>query len=328
MSDNTAIAWSDHSASPWYGCAHRKFEDGSVHPGCEHCYAETMSVRNPGILGIWGEDGTRIKSKSFIRNLRRWNKIGEREGRQYSVFPSICDPFEDRPELVPWRQEMFEVIDECPFVRLLLLTKRPENVKRMWPRVSGDSVCRGGSSCTCCCLGCDCGCRDVCSVWRRSRVYRRFRNIWIGTSISDQPTADRMLPELFKLRDLTPVLFASYEPAIGPVDLVENSFWQCRKCKTSGMAAWQSCRECGQSLGFSPGLDWLLVGGESGPNRRPCEVEWFQSVADQCKEAGVPCFIKQDAAMKPGQQGRIPDELWTVKEFPKALRVSVVGKSI
>ena len=112
MGEQTKIQWCDHSASPWHGCEHARMPDGSEHPGCWNCYAEAMSRRNQRVLGVWGGDGTRVKSKSFVKNLIAWNKVGEKRGRPVSVFPSICDPFENRPELVPWREEMFATIDQ------------------------------------------------------------------------------------------------------------------------------------------------------------------------------------------------------------------------
>ena len=57
-------------------------------------------------------------------------------------------------------------------------------------------------------------------------------------------------------------------------------------------------------------LDWVVVGGESGPHHRPMNIAWLESMVDQCRAAGVPVFVKQDAAPKPGKQGRIPDRLW------------------
>lgn len=106
MGETTKIEWCDHTASPWYGCAH-------VHAGCDHCFAEAMAKRNPATLGTWGEGGARVQSKSFAANCRKWNKQANEHGVIESVFPSLCDPFEDHPALVPWRKEMFDVIDEC-----------------------------------------------------------------------------------------------------------------------------------------------------------------------------------------------------------------------
>lgn len=63
------------------------------------------------------------------------------------------------------------------------------------------------------------------------------------------------------------------------------------------------------------GIDWVIVGGESGPRRRPFEITWLASIAKQCADAGVPLYVKQDSALRPGQQGRILDDLW-IHEFP------------
>lgn len=62
------------------------------------------------------------------------------------------------------------------------------------------------------------------------------------------------------------------------------------------------------------GLHWVVVGGESGPGRRPCEVEWIADIVRQCDQAEVPVFVKQDSGPRPGMQGRIPADLWARKE--------------
>lgn len=64
-------------------------------------------------------------------------------------------------------------------------------------------------------------------------------------------------------------------------------------------------------------IDWVIVGGESGPGARPCDVAWIRSVVRQCRAPGVPCFVKQDSGPRPGRQGRVPDDLWAAKEFPR-----------
>jgi protein gp37 len=240
MAENSKIEWCDHTASPWHGCSK------TDNPGCDNCYAAAMAVRNPETLGVWGDDGTRVKSKSFVKNLRTWQKKAAREGRSVTVFPSICDPFEDRPELVPWRQEMFAVADECPNVILLLLTKRPENVRRMWPACPW----------------------HINDEWGSNPIPHR-PNVWLGCSVSDQPTADKNVPELLKLHDLCPVLFLSAEPLLGPVDLRYYASDECRN------------------------LDWCIIGGESGHGARPCNVAWIRSLVSQCQAAGVPAFVNE-----------------------------------
>lgn len=76
-------------------------------------------------------------------------------------------------------------------------------------------------------------------------------------------------------------------------------------------------RECGSDRENVKKWFWVIVGGESGPNRRPCSASWIMDIADQCKAAGVPCYIKQHDHLKPGQQGAIPDSYWSRKEMPK-----------
>lgn len=70
-------------------------------------------------------------------------------------------------------------------------------------------------------------------------------------------------------------------------------------------------------FGSMEGVDWVIVGGESGPKRRDCGVDAIIDVVHQCQSAHVPCWCKQDCAPKPGTQGRIPDDVWKVKELPR-----------
>ncbi len=113
-------------------------------------------------------------------------------------------------------------------------------------------------------------------------------NIWLGVSVENQEAADARIPIL--MRTPAAVRFLSCEPLIGPIDLFP---WLER-------------------------ASWSIIGGESGPRFRPCEVAWIESIVAQCREAGVAAFVKQDSGRWPGQQGRIPDDLWAAKEWPGA----------
>jgi protein gp37 len=111
-------------------------------------------------------------------------------------------------------------------------------------------------------------------------------NVWCGTSITT--TQDQRLRHLMATR--AAVRWVSYEPVRGPVN------WR----------PW-----------FERGLNWLIVGGESGSNdATPMNLKWLAGTVAQCRAAGVPLFVKQDSARKPGSRGRIPDELW-IREYPK-----------
>jgi protein gp37 len=116
--------------------------------------------------------------------------------------------------------------------------------------------------------------------WMRAFVksYWSGGNIWLGVSVENQTTADERIPILLG----TPAAhcWVSIEPMLGPVILRSR-------------------------------LDWVICGGESGPGARPMDPDWARSVRDQCRDAGVPFFMKQMSKRAP-----IPDDLM-VREFPE-----------
>jgi protein gp37 len=103
------------------------------------------------------------------------------------------------------------------------------------------------------------------------------KNIWIGVSVEDQKAADDRIRHLLKVP--AAVRFLSCEPLLGPVDLTGN--------KNGEIWPWMDARAEGH------GIDWVIVGGESGPGARPMHPDWATSLRDQCKNAGVPFFFKQ-----------------------------------
>lgn len=239
MGASTKIEWCDYTWNPWRGCT-------KVDAGCHNCYAEKQSKRNPTVLGIWGDQGQRVLAASdYWREPKRWNTHAEVTGTRPRVFcASLADVFEDwaggmtnvRGEPLAMnmrdaRRMLFDVIDATPHLDWLLLTKRPENVGRMWPGLA----------------------------------YRHRNNVWLGTSISDQETADRKIPQLLKSHDRAAKLFVSAEPLLDGLNLEK----------------------------WLPDIDWVIVGGESGPGARPCHLVWIRDIVDQCRQVGTACFVKQ-----------------------------------
>lgn len=258
MGKDSKIEWTDHTFNPWIGCS-------KVSLGCQHCYAETLMDKRMGRVQ-WGPNGTRERSsETYWRQPLKWNREAQDAGVMRSVFcASLADVFEDRAELRQWRSDLFAMVEHTRYLRWLFLTKRPENVIEM---VVWDAP----------------GCKLP-------------ENVWIGTSVENQATADERIPHL--LRIPAPVRFLSMEPLLGPVDLSGVSY--------SGL-----CR----SGDWGPGIDWVIVGGESGHNARPMHPDWARSIRDQCQAASVPFFFKQMG----GQQKPfvpIPDDLM-IREFPR-----------
>lgn len=309
MAENTKIEWAHHTFSPWRGCT-------KVAPECAHCYAGDLSKRNPGTLGVWGPNGTRVvAAEAAWREVKKWDRQAAAAGERWRVFPSLCDPFEDwggpmthhrggylhrstdgwcvLPELDQQRavtmddvrRRMLNLIDATPNLDWLLLTKRPENVRRMWVPVSEHYsppyVCNGEI------YGPDCV----------EEIHRP--NVWLLASAGTQESYDTMDPHLWRCRDLVPVLGWSMEPLLGPVDLSLSAH--------PGMAtlgeieAWERGR-----------IDWIIAGCESGPRRRAMNPDWAESLALQCSEAGVQFFMKQMEL-----NGKV---VGNVEQFPKCLQ--------
>ena len=112
---------------------------------------------------------------------------------------------------------------------------------------------------------------------------RPWPNVWLGASPENQRYADERIPLL--LATSAAHRFLSVEPLLGPIDLRHHL----------------------------AGIDWVIVGGESGKNFRPMEIAWAELIVEACGAAGVPIFMKQDSGPRPGKQGRLPADLWRHK---------------
>jgi protein gp37 len=103
-------------------------------------------------------------------------------------------------------------------------------------------------------------------------MFDQLANVWIGATICNQEEADRDIPKLLAIP--AKVRFLSMEPLLGAVDLSNHLACMCGMCGGEH-------------------LDWVVVGGESGPKARPMHPDWVRSLRDQCAEAGVPFLFKQ-----------------------------------
>lgn len=258
MSKKTKIEWCDHTFNPWEGCQ-------KVSPGCDHCYAETRNARFSGGTAVnWGPDAPRrLTSLANWAQPLRWNKEAERLGVRYRVFcASLADVF-DNAVPVQWRIDLMHLMLQTPRLDWLLLTKRIGNAHNML----------------------DVAFRAV-HAQRETWANNVPPNVWIGATITSQEEADRDIPKLLAVPAAK--RFLSMEPLLGAVDLVKSK------------AVRSMCKTCasGQSNGCildqpGPFVDWVIVGGESGPNARPMHPDWARSLRDQCQAAGVPFLFKQ-----------------------------------
>jgi len=280
MGTETKIEWCHHTWSSWRGCT-------KVSHGCTNCYAEKLSHRNPAVLGEWGPKGTRVIAKDWSPPLK-WDRAATKAGERRRIFMSMNDWLEDRPELDEPRARLLKLIAKTPSLDWLLLSKRPEN----W-RAAMTNILRAGEH-----IG-----RIVAGRWLQGDPPP---NVWVGVSVEDQETADARIPSLL---DIPAALrWVSYEPALGPVDFTD---W------LEPVVAAEGDPEPGEIV--IPSLSWVVCGGESGPNARPFDVQWARDTIRQCREAGVPVFVKQ-LGRRPGEAVCIDEEVNSWEEAPIKLR--------
>jgi protein gp37 len=140
----------------------------------------------------------------------------------------------------------------------------------------------------------------------------RFPNVWLGVSVENQAAADERIPWLLKCP--AAVRFLSCEPLLGEIDirthLLSDYDKEAHDPRMTGL-------ECGWNK-----VDWVIVGGESGPHARPMHLDWVRSVRDQCQEWRTPFFFKQWGEWDPERRrvgkkaaGNVLDG-WTWEEFP------------
>jgi len=303
MSENSKIEWTDHTFNPWWGCT-------KVNSTCAHCYAERLDHRWGG--DHWGPRNPRRMILGEWSKPEKWNRAAREAGRIDRVFcASMCDIFEDndgpvvnqqgqrlyfdcdcreeafvarvstRESPVPVsldlvRQRTFALIDNTPNLLWLLLTKRPANVLNMVPPWWLDRECGG--------------------EWPT--------NVMTGYSAGTQEdlegrhkNAEGGVLDLMKIPGRH---FLSIEPLTAAMDLGLR-----REVLTDIMDADPNRHPDKRGTYPLRGvpadavtyrhhlIHWVIVGGESGADARPFDIQWPRDIIAQCRSAGVPCFVKQ-----------------------------------
>ncbi len=123
MAENSGIEWTHHTFNPWIGCT-------KVSAACDHCYAEAWDNRFTN-GSRWGAKADRTRTKTW-GNPIKWQKQAKSEGKRYRVFvASLADVFDNHKSIQPeWRHELWCLIKQGPDLDFLMLTKRPQNIKK------------------------------------------------------------------------------------------------------------------------------------------------------------------------------------------------------
>lgn len=234
-----------------------------VSPGCDHCYAKTMHERfhGPGSF-----DTVTLHPERLAQPLR-WRKPSR-------VFVnSMSDLFhQDVPD--EYIARVFAVMALAPRHTFQVLTKRHARMRSLlsspiFRRSMYDALV------------------SLDYAWiSANQLPWPLPNVWLGVSVETQQWADIRIPAL--LDTPAAVRFLSCEPLLGPV--------------TFRWAKWQPFgHEPGEVTDHLDGLrriDWVIVGGESGPGARPMHPDWARTLRDQCVAAGVPFLFKQWGAWR------------------------------
>lgn len=188
---NTAIEWAHHTVNFWWGCT-------KVSEACAHCYAEMMNKIFGHGRAVWGPTGARwIRTEAALVELANLAASAKERGVRERVFVnSMSDTFEDREDLHVVRCMMLACFDMYPELDFLLLTKRPENVRRMVPTAWLDVE------------------------WPK--------NVWLGTTIENPQAVRTRAEEL--ARCPAPVLFWSCEPLLEDLGDVSEFLERCGSC--------------------------------------------------------------------------------------------------
>ena len=282
MSTATSIEWTETTWNPTTGC-------DRISPGCDHCYALTLAgrLKAMGQPKYQADGDPRTSGPGFGVTLHpdalleplRW-------GKPRKVFvDSMADVLHAKVP-VDFVAQLWAVMALTPQHTYQVLTKRPERYAKV---LHGPCGCGGG---------------HPPGIHFRSLVQDHARrlalgrevdlmshwplgNVWLGTSIEH----DDYVGRADALRAApTAVRFLSLEPLLGPLP----------------------------SLNLT-GIDWVIVGGESGPGHRPIDPAWVRDLRDRCVRLGIPLFFKQWGGRTPKAGGRLLDgRTWDQYPQPQA----------
>lgn len=291
MSKDTNIEWCDSTVNPTMGCDGCELWNGKK----KSCYAGIMHSRYGG------------RSKGYAPTFEQ---VTQFPGRMAETLKWSDLTGKDRPEK-PWLNglprtifvsDMSDALSKSvPFEYLqqeIIETAKVSQHIYLWLTKRPSKMAHFAK-------------------WLSDSGVEWPRNLWPGTSATSQKTADSRIPELLKVPGQ--VHFVSAEPLFEAInfELWANSPRNHRLVGTPEFPAYSK-------------IDWVILGGESGPESEPCHVEWIRDGVRQCKAAGVATFVKQLGGNShgipfpnlPGRNYKLKDPKGgDMTEWPEDLRV-------
>jgi protein gp37 len=262
-----------------------------VDEDCKYCYMYRESL-----------NGTRYEPKQVTRTKTVFNLPLKLKQPSKIFTSSLTDFFHE--SIDSYRNEAWDIIRKCPHHTFQILTKRPErilsNLPSFWDEIS--------------------------------------HHVWLGTSVgSSSATALLRIRALIKLRSICDTLFLSMEPLHAEIKALERLLQIGSEGFLISKRKLEMMIKEYPSFGMTPPdqtIDWIIVGGESGNEKgmyryRPCELRWIEQIVNDCKEAGVPVFVKQlgthlakELKLTDRHGGNIDEwpEHLKVREFPTSVK--------
>ena len=306
MAEHSTIEWTDATWNPITGCA-------VVSPGCTNCYAMglagTRLKHHPSRAGLTVDTKAGPVWNGQVRLNEAWLTQPLLWKRPRKIF--VCAHGDLFAEGVPdaWIDRVFAVMALAPQHTFQVLTKRAQRMRAYCAdpetpaRVALLRILASGKPGTPPPIYVQVNVASEQSRWP-------LGNVWLGVSAEDQRRADERVPDL--LATFAAVRFVSAEPLLGPINFH-------RIKETTGFTFDALSRKIGISF-RGIGLDWLIVGGESGPSARPMHPAWARSIRDQCAEAGVAFHFKQWGAFHPADQVKDATQIVAGGDMGHALR--------
>jgi protein gp37 len=262
MTADHRIAWADAIWDPVRGCSRKS-------AACVNCYAETETALSAQ-AGGWGEgfasvtpDGLKWTGKVELHEEKLTMPFGvDRPSRIF--VNAFADVFhEEMTDAAIDR--VFAVMAATPQHRYVILTKRQKKMQAYM----ADPATAGRVAAAIAVLGRD----GKVESWPPA-------NVWLGVTTENQKEAERRVPTL--LQTPAAVRFVAAEPLLSAVEFKPE--W----LPGAGAAG--------------PTIDWVMGGGESGPNARPIQLDWVRALRDQCARTGTPFYWNDWGAAKPDGQ--------------------------
>lgn len=273
MSDGTGISWADATWSPLVGC-------DKVSRGCDHCYAIRNAHRmaaHPNRLVADAYAGTEAGGEWTGKVNLLANRLDQplRWRKPRRIFVNAQSDLFHKEVPDDFIARVFAVMALAPQHTFQVLTKRHGRMRSLLRSSDFRSAVEDAI-------------KGMVSAHQPKHVWYAawpLPNVWLGVSVEDQATADLRIPAL--LDTPAAVRWISAEPLLGPV----------RLCRCDGAAFMvqkhpfivnESC-----PLHGAVRVDWVVVGGESGPGARPMHPDWARTLRDQCQATGVAFHFKQ-----------------------------------